>query len=44
MPVDKNEWSNYFREKVIIHVAINFFYHVNNMGVEVILHRDSPQV
>ena len=34
MPVDKNEWSNYFREKVII--AINFFYYINNMGVEVI--------
>ena len=42
MPVDKNEWSSYFREKVII--AMNFFFHINNMGVEVILHRGSPHI
>jgi len=42
MHVVKNEWSSYFREKVLI--EMNFFCHINNMGVEVIWHRGSPHI
>ena len=42
MPVDKNGRSSYLMKKVIIET--NFFYHINNMGVEVILHRGSPHI
>ena len=42
MRIDKNGRSSYFREKILI--EMNFFYHKYNMGVEVILHRDSPHI
>ena len=39
---NQNERSSYFRE--LYFKYLNFFCHINNMGVEVILHRGSPHI
>jgi len=39
---NQNERSSYFRE--LYFKYLNFFCHINNMGVEVILHRGSPHL
>ena len=42
MRTDKNDWSSNLLKKVIKY--LNFFCHINNMGVEVIWHRGSPHI